>query len=142
MPSTTNYFTGKLGKVTVNATDINVEGWSVEPTVDEHDVTSTRTSGYGAVIPGIKRLKFTLNLKWDAAANPLDNPPNLRAGGTITTVKLYLNDTTSPFWSIPTAIVTGTPMEVKVADDVKITINCTADGTFTAPTGNFTPTAA
>jgi hypothetical protein len=141
MASNTNYYTGKLGKVTVNATDINVQGWSVDPTVDEHDVTSTRTGGYGGVIAGIKRLKFTVTLNWDAAANPLDNPPNLGAGSVVSTIKLYLNDTTSPFWSIPSAVVTGTPMEVKVNDDVKITINCTADGTFSKPTGNFTPAA-
>lgn len=137
--SQTNYFVGKDGKATVAGVDVNVEGWSVDPTADEHDVTSTRTAGFGGVITGVKRCKGVLTMSFDAAANPLDNPPALAIGTTVTSVKLYLNGTSNPYWDLPIIKVTGNPMESKVADVTKITINWTADGTFTDPTGNWSP---
>lgn len=140
-PSQTNYTVGKLAKTTVNGTDINGDGWSVDPTAERQDVTSTRTGGYRGVITGIRGATFTMTLSWDAAANPMDNPPSLKAGTTLTNVKLYLNDVTSPFWSFPIAKVLGTPMETKVGDTLKLTVNCESDGPFVEPTGNFTPAA-
>jgi hypothetical protein len=136
-----NYTVGKLAKTTVNGTDINGNGWSVDPTADDVDVTGTRSAGYGACITGVRRATFTMTLIWDALANPLDNPPNLKAGSTITNTKLYLNGLTSPFWSFPFAKVIGTPMEAKVGDALAITVNCKSDGAFAEPTGNFTPAA-
>jgi hypothetical protein len=139
MPSSDNYFVGKDGKATVNGTDINVEGWSVSTAADRVDVTSTRTAGYRGIITGIKGLTFSLTLKWDAAANPLDNPPSLVPGTTLSTVRLYLNGTSSPYWSITSAKVLSVTNGSTVADATGLTVECEADGSFTAPTGNFTP---
>jgi hypothetical protein len=141
MASETNYFVGKHGKALVGSTDCNVEGWSVDHDADRIDVTSTRTAGYRGVITGVQGSTFTLTLSWDAAANPLDSPPALKAGTTLSTVKLYLNTVTSPYWSYPTAKVLKTSNESKVDTKTTITVSCEADGTFTPPTGNFTPAA-
>lgn len=141
MPSSDNFFSGKNGKVTVNGTELLITGWKVEPEAERHDVTHTGSSGFGNIITSIKRAKFTIEMNWNAQQNPLDDPPNLVEGATITNVKCYLDGLTSPFWLFSSAKVLTNPVESKVGDVTKITVNCESDGSYTRPTGNFAPSA-
>src|SRR5699024_4424162 len=98
MPSSDTFFSGKNGKCTGNGTAVLTTGRKVEPVADRHDVTNTGSGGFGSIITSIKRAKFSIEANWNAAANPLDDPPGLVEGATLTNVKLYLDGLASPFY--------------------------------------------
>lgn len=139
--SSDNFFTGKNGHAAIGATVLKITGWNCDDNADRHDVTNTSSGGHGNIITGVKRCPFTIEMNWDAAANPLDSPPSLGAGSTLSQVKLFLDGATSPFYLFPVAKVLGTPVASTVGDVTKITCNCESDGPYTRPTGNFTPQA-
>lgn len=140
MPSSSdNHFTGKNGKAVVNGVDMNVIKWDVNPEAQRVEVTGTRHAGHTGVIAGNRGSTFTMTMKFDAAANPLDNPPNCKAGQRITNVRLYLDGTSSPYWSYPFAVVFKTPMSSAPNEATEISVECEADGAFYEPTGNFVP---
>ncbi len=140
MPSQA-YYHGKTSYFQVNGTTIHSGGWTVEPTGEELRTDNTADAGFSNRITGTQDLKVTVEMFWDASANPLDGPPSLAVGQVLTTVKLFLQGTGGPFWLLPSAIILSTPMESKVGGLGKITFNIANKGTYTAPTGTFVPTA-
>jgi hypothetical protein len=135
------HYHGKTSLFSVNATTIHSKGWTVDDTGEELRSDNTFDAGFSNRITGTNDLKVTIETDWDASANPLDGPPALAVGTVLTTVKLYLQGTSSPFWLLPSAIVLSSPMESKVGGIGKITFNIANKGTYTRPTGTFTPTA-
>jgi hypothetical protein len=135
-------FTGNDGDATFNGTELYITGWSVDNEAEEHDTTNTGGSGYGDLITGTKRLTATVDLNWDASINPMDNPPNLVAGATITTTKLYLDGKSSPYWLLPSAKVTRVNATSRVGSVTTFSVTIRSKGTFTPPTGTFTPASA
>lgn len=137
-----NEITGKTGLATLlsgtNTHTLNITGWSVDPTALEHRTDNTGGSGYSDRVTSILDCKFTINANIDAGDNLFDSPPAIIAGATLSTVKLYYQGTNSGYFSFPSAKVLGVPVESKVDDLTKWTINCANKGTFSYPTGTFT----
>jgi hypothetical protein len=136
-----DYYHGKTSYFSVGGTTIHSGGWTVEPTGEEQRTDNTADAGYSNRITSTKDIKAVIEMNWDASANPLDGPPALTIGTVLTTVKLYLQGTSGPYWLLPSAIVLSTPMESKVGGVGRITFNIANKGTFTPPTGTFVPTA-
>lgn len=134
-----DYFHGKTSYFSVGGTTYHSGGWTVDVSVDDLRTDNTADAGYANRIAGVKDLKATVEMNWDASLNPFDSPPALKVGATISTTKLYLQGASGPYWSIPSALVISTPMESKVGSVTKITFTIANKGTFTEPTGTFSP---
>jgi len=74
-----------------------------------------------------------MTLFWDAAANPMDNPPSLKAGSTLTNTKLYLTAHSHSGRS-HSQRCSGRRWKPD-RDALKLTVNCKSDGAFSEPTG-------
>lgn len=131
------YMSGKSGKVSAGGTDLDVKGWSFDPNCDLQDTSNSGDSGYKTFIAGLLGGTGSIEMDWDAAANPTTNPPNLNPGEEITNMDLYLDSVN--YIRIPTALISGTP--VANAVDGKVTFNCnfTASGSWTMAAGNWVP---
>jgi hypothetical protein len=137
-----NEITGKTGCAVIgngtNTATLNITGWSVDPNAMEHRTDNTGGNGFSDRVTSIRDCKFTITANYDAVANIFDGPPAVREGTTLSGVKLYLQGTNGAYWDFPVAKVLGIPMESKVDDLTKYTLNCANKGTFTAPSGTMT----
>lgn len=131
-------FSAKNAKVRVGANTLTAKQWTATPEADELDTTNFEGSGFYECIMGIKKLTVTIDFDVDSAQNHFDTL-GFTAGATVSTVKLYWQNTAGPYWDIPTARVktAPNPMNVKEAGKASVTLICS--GTFTSPTGTFTP---
>lgn len=127
---------GKSAKVRVNNTAHYAEEWDVEPEADLLDANSFEGGGYKDYIAGLFGAGFTVRGWYDAGANPFDAPMNIQIGTVLTNVKIYVNDTTGPFWNFPKAIVATTPHKANVKGRVELSFTAKGKGTFSYPTGN------
>ena len=132
------FLSGKFGRVRIGAgpTTLRVNSWRVVPRVDKLDVTNSESAGIGEYIAGIKDLDVTLQCDYYYGSNVFGT---LAPGDTVSTIKLYLNATTTglsgSYWDIPSMLVTDLPNESQVRGKVTLTINGAGMGAFVAPTG-------
>ena len=130
-------FSAKNAKVRYSATTaITMKEWSVEHDVGEIDTSNFEGAGYTDRIAGLKDVTITLTMDYDSGANPLDIT-GFYPGSNVTNLRLYLNDTTSPYWSFPSAICLKVSEPAKVKEGMPITFTLKNKGTFSLPTGNF-----
>jgi len=131
------FYSAKNAKVRIGAgaTVLTAKSWTVTSEADELDVTNFEGGGYTEVIGGIKKITVQIELDLDGAANPFDSPRSITPGSTIVTVKLYLNDTTGPYWSIPTLYIRSCSNPMEVRQSARLSISGTGTGSFVHPTG-------
>lgn len=133
------FFSAKNAKVRIGAIVLTAKKWDVKMSVGDIDVTNFEGAGYSDVIAGIKSAQVTIEVDIDGALNPFDTAPSpaMTPGTTLSTVKLYLNDTTAGFWSFPSCLVMdcSNPMDVKAGATCTFTLK--NKGTFSAPTGTL-----
>ncbi len=129
----------KNAKVRFNSIVFNSKKWTVTPKTDKLDTSNSESAGYGDWISGFVYCEFTVEGDADAVLNPYDTAPSpgLQAGAALTNVKLYLNDTTGPYWSFPAAGVLEAPMTGDVKQTLGISVHCEGRGIFVYPTGVF-----
>ena len=134
---------GKNSTFAVNGTSYDGKGWTVDPQAAESRTDNTSDNGYSNRIVNMKDCKFTLEFDWDVSENLMSATPNLAIGTVLTNVKLFLDEAGSStcYWSFPSAIVLSTPMQSKVGDTIKWTVNCANKGAFSPPSGTFVPSA-
>lgn len=136
-------FSAKNAKVRIGAgaATVTAKAWNVEPDADELDVSNFEGAGYSDVIAGLINARITIELDLDgqAGANIWDTPPTLRPGTTLSTVRLYVNDTTGPSWLFSSALVLASPNNMNVKEAAKATIRLRAKGSFSYPTGTMAP---
>lgn len=79
---------------------------------------------------------MSVEADYDCANNPFDTPPTIRPGTTLSSVKLYLNDTTGPYWDITYLKVLTTPMKANVKEELGFSFTGKAKGSWSFPTGS------
>lgn len=132
-------FSAKNANVRYNTNTVIVaREWNVDMDADEIDTTNFEGGGFTDRITGNKDCTFTITAHFDSSTNPLD-VVGFQPGDNITNVRLYLNSTTSPYWSFPSAkcLKVSLPMKAKDTEGAILTWTFKNKGTFTAPTGNF-----
>lgn len=82
---------GKTGRVKVNTTELCVTDWNAEEMADEEDVTNSCSGQYTEREYGHYSVEGNVSADWDAAVNPVANAPTLRAGTTVTDLRLFVN---------------------------------------------------
>ncbi|NIQ15941.1 MAG: hypothetical protein GTO02_16565 [Candidatus Dadabacteria bacterium] len=140
-------FSGKMGRLFIEANEFCAEDWEIEEIAEEHDTTNTCSAGVEEVEFGVKHLEGTINYTWDVANNPWDTTtPNLGAGTKHGDSKLYLHAASGagsqdgPFFQFGLAIQrhrNSIPVKGKVTG----VITFRSYGTYTLPTGHQTSDA-
>jgi hypothetical protein len=130
------FHSGFTGTATINGTEVPLKGWSVDPVAEVYRTRNSMTAGYSAKETTYQDATFSLRIDYDFDGSIFASPLSIVQGDTITNVKLILRGGTggTAFWLFPSAIVTGTPMALETEGGIDLTINCEADGAFTAPT--------
>ncbi len=135
----------KSAKVRIGAgpTTITAKKWTVAMKVDELDTSNFEGNGYTDRIAGLKDATITIEFDIDtdaAGTNPWDAAGyNFTPGTVLATVKLYLNDTTGPFWLFTSAIILDFNNPTDVKEALKGTVTMKNKGTITPPTGDISP---
>jgi hypothetical protein len=140
------FFSAKNGKIRVGAgaLTITAKSWTVTPQVDELDTTNTEGAGFYECIGGIEKATITIEFDSDAAQQHFTLATSaantgLRPGTRCVNLTLYWQNTAGPNWLFPIALVTTTPNMSNVKEANKNTVTLVGSGTFTYPTGTFTP---
>ena len=132
------FFSAKNAKVRIGANTLTAKQWTVTPEADELDTTNFEGAGFYEWITGIKKITITIDFDIDAAQNNY-SVLGLTAGATVSTLKLYWQNDSGPYWDVPTSRVKTAPNPMNVKEAGKCSVTLIGSGTFTAPTGNFTP---
>ena len=130
------FFTGKSGELDAGGTTVNVTSWTADTTTDLAETSHSGSSGLKTYVVGLRGCTGTVELNFDAAANPTTNPPNLRDGETISNFHLYL-EAGQGFLDIDDAIINSVSYSIPVDGNVAISVSFTATGDFTEPIGNW-----
>ena len=130
------YFTGKSGRLEVAGSAVNVTSWSADTTIDTSETTHSGSGGHKTFVFGTDGCTGTVELNWDAAANPQEGVYLLKRGQTISNFHLYL-EAGGGFLDIDEAIITGVSYATPVDGNVAISVSFTATGNFTEPASNW-----
>lgn len=129
------YESGKLGKVTVGVTDINITGWTLDFEAEALETTNTNTAGFYSSIMGIESARGTFTANWDSAAQATDNPPDLTPGTTPAKVRLYIGDPAGAnFFDCTSVMILGCSVSSTVRGLVSYTCNFECTGAWVYPT--------
>ena len=119
---------GKNGRLSVNGTTVNATSWAVQSQSDWQDVTNFETQGYAEGVFGIRSASVQLELYWNNAQNPFDNPPNLKDGQILDSVLLYINVTDIKFYSFTKLAIVSCSLQTPVRGVVTYSIQAASDG--------------
>ena len=127
----TQFKSGKDGKISVGGTDINVTKWSLRLTEESLETTHSGSGGYKDSIGGIKSAEGSFEADWDALAIPTANPPNLVIGVEPAYIRLYVDAT--KYYLFTHCRITS--MEPSSESKGKVSYSCTFEstGSWTEP---------
>lgn len=114
-------------------TTLEAAEWSVNDSITEIDDTSFEDGGYGSRIGGVKDAEVSIKGFWNATANQHTSPLNIYAGATLSTTKLYLNDTTGKYWDFPSLLILTVNEVAAVRQGINYDFTAKNDGTYTPP---------
>lgn len=127
---------GKTGRVQVNAINMATSEWSCTLTGAELDTSNFEGNGRHSYILGLEGMSWSISSLYDAAKNPLDDPPGLYARDDGTNMKLYVDRPNSRYWDLPTWICSSAATTVTVAGLVTFTASGKAQDDFALLTGS------
>ena len=130
------FFTGSKGHVIADGQTLPVLSWEATPTCDLQEKTHSGTAGYKTFNAGNLGMTGTVSMNWDADANPMEDPPDLIPGSSIT-LDLYLEGAGTPFFNIAEAFIRETPVVVANGQNVTFTVQFTVSGEWVNPIGDF-----
>lgn len=126
-------FSARLAQVVVNGThNLLANRWTVQCKTEEIDVTTWESNRYTKVLPGTVDAEVTVEGFWNAAQNPHQDPPNIRAGATIN-LSLYLNQVGGDSFDFATFLVTSVSVEAEVRGCMRLNFSGRANGSFLLP---------
>jgi len=123
---------GVGGSVKVGATTLLINTWTFEEAETSAETTNSGSAGYQESIFVDRVATGTVEANWDADAQPRLNPPNIKSGTSISSLKLYLGDT-GKFFDLA-ARVTGCSVTNDVKGKITYSFTYTTSGSWTEPT--------
>lgn len=129
-------------KVRINGVAIVTNEWSIEPAVEQIDVSNFEGSVTGVdvysfkdFVNGLRGATVNISMWHNVGSAIHDAPLNLQDGAYVGPVLLYLNDLTSPYWNFPVMLVNSVSTSAKVGDIVRCQVKLMNKGAFYYPTG-------
>jgi hypothetical protein len=127
---------GKAGRTQIVATNMTNKGWTISLDAMELDTSNFESGGKKSYLIGLEGLAWTIEANFDAAKNPLDDPPGFYMRDDGVTMKLYTNVANNRFWSMPTWMCSKCDMGVTVAGLVTFNASGKAQEDFALITGS------
>ncbi len=127
---------GTKTKARVNGQVWYHTNWECDPQAPSLPTPSAEDEGFEKDVSGMKVCEVNVEGWFDAGKNMYDAPLNINEGDLLSEVKLYLNDTDSPYWHFPYLRVISVPMRVRVDDKIMYAFRGRSWGRYYKPTGN------
>lgn len=132
---------GKQGRVFIDTLELCVEEWNLTETAREEEVTNSCSAGKEEYAYGTKHCEGVLRMTLDLSQHPLDNPPALITGESISNVILYEHSTGTGTadgsrWIFTTIVITSLTVTVPASGKVAYEINWKSNGAYTNPSEN------
>lgn len=132
---------GKQGRVFIDAFELCVEEWNLTETAREEETTNSCSQGKEEYEYGTKHCEGTMSFTLDLSQHPLDNPPALVVGSTISDVTLYEHSTGSGTpdgsrWIFTSVAITSLTVSCPAIGKVRYEINWKSTGLYTNPSEN------
>jgi len=125
------HHSGKNGGATVGGTALPVISWQFNPTGGTAEFVNSLTGGFAKNEGTIQRGSGTIVVDHDFAGNPFQAPLSITP--TTTVANVFLQIYTAKGWTIPSAVITGTPQSVVIDGKIATSISFVTDGAFTPP---------
>lgn len=124
-----SFLSGEGGYVDIDGQRLDVETWSISPTVSEDESTNTGSGGYYESVDCVAKCTGKVTCKWDADNPPTTDPPGIlpRARPAI---KLYVGDS-GDYHDFPIALILGVPTELDAKNAIKFSFDFVNQGPFT-----------
>lgn len=110
--------------------------WDVDPNSAMLEVSNFEGNGFRDFIRGLRQITLTARGWWDGGANMHEGTLGVIDGATLANVRAHTSGTSSPFWSLPSAIVERCRCTARVDDLLRYDATFHGKGAFVAPTGN------
>lgn len=127
---------GKTGRTTIAAQNMVNHDWSVSYTGQKQDTTNFESNGKGEGVTGVLDANWSLAAAWNAAANPLDDPPGLYPRDDGSNMLLYTKVSDAKKWSFPSWICEQSSVKASARGLVTFEASGSNQGDFTAPSGS------
>lgn len=127
---------GKGGRTTVSSTTMTNSEWSCTHQGDNLDTTNFESNGFQEGIIGIQRLDWSVKATWNAAQNPMDDPPGLYPRDDGSSMYLYTNRTDAKSFSMPLFRCVSSTIRATATAKVEFDSSGSSQGGFSIPAGS------
>ncbi len=132
----------KASQVLVAQTALSFASWEAQlngddlPTENFTSYDSATDNAYMEGILGFIGCELRYGGDWDAAANPLDDPPGLYPRDDLASLSFVVNINDATSWAFPYSRVRGATNGAAVKDKVTFSVTGKSQGEFTWPSGS------
>lgn len=127
---------GKRGRTTVGTQTLSNKEWSTTYRGIDLDTTNFENNGQTSQLTGPVGVDWSLRGDWDAALNPLDDPPGLYPRDDGVGMILYTNVTDNTPWQFAAFSVTNAKTTTSASGLVTFDADGKSQPGFIAPTGS------
>lgn len=132
------FHSGFGGTAAISGTELPITSWEVNPTAQLSEFKNSKSGGFVLRETTFKDCSVTLTIDYDFGNDPFGSPLSLFPGVSLSTVNLYLHQTTpdsltGPAWAFTALVVEGTPQSLAVDGKIQTKIQCRGNGSYTAP---------
>lgn len=138
---------GFTGRVFINGSELCVEEQNWTEMAEEENVTNSCSAGFEQYEYGNRHVEGSVKGTWDVAANPFDDPPQLRAGGEYS-VRLYIHSApgvgnqNGPNLFMGSCKFNDIKITVPAKGKVMYDFNFKSNGQYSLPTGSESSSGA
>ncbi len=129
---------GKTSRIRVAGNQNLTQGeYSVKDKGENLDTTNFESNGYSEGLIGILEADFSLSGHWDAAVNPLVDPPGLFPRDDGPQIQLYTKVADNVFYNFPITRIIEADLNSTAKGLVEFSVpSGMSQGTYTRPAGN------
>ena len=136
----TRKLAGKLGRVTVDSTNIGVETFELDINSEKQETTNSESSGWREFVAGISGWSGSFSATYDAGQNPHADPPDINQGNILAASFILevgaTNEANGTYSG--NIFVESVKISLDVQGKVKYDVTFTGTGQLTIPTaGNM-----
>ncbi len=130
---------GKAGRTFINGNEFCQTQYQYTEMAEEEEVTNSCSAGKNQYEYGNSHIEGSMTLDWDIGANPYNDPPELRAGGTYQ-LKAYIHASPGPgaedgpYLQIDEMKINNVQVTVPAKGKVSVSFDFKSSGGYKLPT--------
>ena len=127
---------GKTSRAQVSSVDLTLSSWNATYDAPGLDTTNFEDNGFTTGLVGPYSLNWSLSGAFDAAQNPLTDPPGLYPRDDGDSMKLYTKVADNKFFNLTTWMCTSSKIGTTATGLVTFASDGKNQGSFTVPDGS------